>query len=392
MNCLQFLYIITKYHRLCFVGVYHQPYLIASLCSEWTQWTFQRAFIFCPHTLTAAWAFLLMSLSNRTNWRSAPYDSSTAQVTVWSMLSNAFWKSTKQLKIFLLFRRAFSAISLKARICCTVLLSFRSSPRQYGQTPQQPRSPRQYGQSLLRQAQQQPRSGLKCFICDRTGHIAKTCCYVPCQRWQDKRNADAEQRAKEENRLCRRKVHALRAQVGERDRKSEETLMKAAAFQPMTRNFTAKLEMLPGTCRQHKRVNCPQCLDIPTPAHHCQVFIAVCQDCKLHHPVVGDACQLQNKIQQMPVVDGTVEGKPVRVMRDTGCSTVVFRRSLIPAERLTGLEERCIYIDGTVRQTPVAKVEVETPYFSGTVLAVCMENSIYDLIIAKHSWCHRSTV
>jgi len=28
------------------------------------------------------------------------------------------------LKIFLLFRRAFSAISLRARICCTVLLSF----------------------------------------------------------------------------------------------------------------------------------------------------------------------------------------------------------------------------------------------------------------------------
>jgi len=32
------------------------------------------------------------------------------------MLSNAFLKSTKQLKIFLPFRRAFSAISLRARI------------------------------------------------------------------------------------------------------------------------------------------------------------------------------------------------------------------------------------------------------------------------------------
>jgi len=30
------------------------------------------------------------------------------------------------LKIFLPFRRAFSAISLRARICCTVLLSLRN--------------------------------------------------------------------------------------------------------------------------------------------------------------------------------------------------------------------------------------------------------------------------
>ena len=35
-------------------------------------------------------------------------------------------KSTKQLKIFLFFRRAFSAISLRAKICCTVLMSFRN--------------------------------------------------------------------------------------------------------------------------------------------------------------------------------------------------------------------------------------------------------------------------
>jgi len=66
----------------------------------------------------------LMSLSNRTNWWSTPYDSSTAQVTVWSMLSNAFLKSTKQLKLFLPFRRAFSAISPTMLNCWTLGLLF----------------------------------------------------------------------------------------------------------------------------------------------------------------------------------------------------------------------------------------------------------------------------
>jgi len=53
---------------------------------------------------------------------------------------------------------------------------------------------------------------------------------------------------------------------------------------------------------------------------------------------------------------------------------VVVRRSLIPDEKLTGTEEKCVLIDGTIRRTHVAKIEVETPYYSGTVLAVCIKN------------------
>jgi len=66
----------------------------------------------------------------------------------------------------------------------------------------------------------------------------------------------------------------------------------------------------------------------------------------------------------MPVAEGSLEGKPVNVLRDTGYSTVVVRRALVPDDKLTGREERCILIDGTVRYTPEAKIYVETPYFS----------------------------
>jgi len=85
----------------------------------------------------------------------------------------------------------------------------------------------------------------------------------------------------------------------------------------------------------------------------------------------------------MPVADGIVESKPVSVLRNTGCSTLVIRRSLIPDEKLTGLKKRCILIDGTIRQTPVTKIEVETPYFSETLLAVCMKEPICDLIMGN---------
>ena len=76
---------------------------------------------------------------------------------------------------------------------------------------------------------------------------------------------------------------------------------------------------------------------------------------------------------------------PVTVLRDTGCSTIVVQRSLVPEENLTGQEQICILIDGTVRRTPVAEIDIETPYLTGRVTAVCMRNPVYDLIVGNVS-------
>jgi len=63
----------------------------------------------------------------------------------------------------------------------------------------------------------------------------------------------------------------------------------------------------------------------------------------------------------MPVHKEMMNGMSVTVLRDTGCSTVVVRRSLLRDDQLTGKDEICFLIDGTVRHTPVAEVEVDTP-------------------------------
>jgi len=85
----------------------------------------------------------------------------------------------------------------------------------------------------------------------------------------------------------------------------------------------------------------------------------------------------------MPVADGSVEGTPVNVLRDAGCSAIVVRRALVSEDKLTGREERCILIDGTVRYTPVAEIYVETPFFTGITTGVCMKNPLYDLVIGN---------
>jgi len=137
----------------------------------------------------------------------------------------------------------------------------------------------------------------------------------------------------------------------------------------------------------HSIVGCEECFNKifnPQPqTHHCQALVAVCQDCGQQHPVIADACQSSCKNDDMPVSDGMLEDQPVKELRDSGYTTVVVRRSLVPEDKLTGQEECCVLINGTVRRTPVAQVHLETPCFTGTTNAVCMNNPLFHLIVGN---------
>ena len=59
---------------------------------------------------------------------------------------------------------------------------------------------------------------------------------------------------------------------------------------------------------------------------------------------------------------GSVNGHKVKVMRDTGSTTCVVKRSLVEAEQMTGTHELCMLIDGVVKRFPTAIVKINTPY------------------------------
>ena len=73
----------------------------------------------------------------------------------------------------------------------------------------------------------------------------------------------------------------------------------------------------------------------------------------------------------------------VTVLRDTGCSGIVVRKSLLNNSQFTGEEQTCMLADGSKLRVPVTQVYIDTPYFVGKVGAWCMENSMYDLIIGN---------
>ena len=95
--------------------------------------------------------------------------------------------------------------------------------------------------------------------------------------------------------------------------------------------------------------------------------------------------QIGAMMKHMPVVSGRlVKGnRAVSVLRDTGCSTCVVKSGLVDADQLTGAQQSVVLIDGTVRQFSVARVLVDSPFYVGEVEALCMPNSLCDVVIGN---------
>ena len=94
------------------------------------------------------------------------------------------------------------------------------------------------------------------------------------------------------------------------------------------------------------------------------------------------ACQ-SSICGNMPVSSGYVEGNLVTVLRDTGCSGIVVRRSKILDQNLTEKFQPCLLANGSTINAPIARITIDTPYLSGTYEAWCMESPVYDLIVGN---------
>lgn len=86
-------------------------------------------------------------------------------------------------------------------------------------------------------------------------------------------------------------------------------------------------------------------------------------ECGHKLPIVTLACDSHKSYStrsrdNFPVYNGFV-GVEVKVLRDTGCSSVVVRRDLVPKDYMTGTSKYCVLLDGTVRKFPVAKINVK---------------------------------
>ena len=86
------------------------------------------------------------------------------------------------------------------------------------------------------------------------------------------------------------------------------------------------------------------------------------------------------------VLSGKLGDKKVEVLRDTGRSGVIIRRELVDETDFTADMGHIM----TLKRAPMAKVEVDTPFYVGTVEALCLQDPLFDLIIRNVRGAERS--
>ncbi|XP_021346945.1 uncharacterized protein LOC110446230 [Mizuhopecten yessoensis] len=101
-------------------------------------------------------------------------------------------------------------------------------------------------------------------------------------------------------------------------------------------------------------------------------------------PTLSENCNIKRSgAKGMPIARGCVGDQFVTVLRDSGCSGVVVRRSFVDPGKISNRQQVCSLADATRIQVPVAELDVDTPYFRGTVDAWVLEAPLYDLIIGN---------
>ncbi|XP_060070207.1 uncharacterized protein LOC132550192 [Ylistrum balloti] len=100
---------------------------------------------------------------------------------------------------------------------------------------------------------------------------------------------------------------------------------------------------------------------------------------------LSDSCDSEGVVRRRPVTRGYVGDQLVTVLRDSGSDGIVVRRSLVEPSQMTGRTQVCYLVDKTPIYAPVAKVFVDTPFYTGHCEAWTLETPLYDLIIGNIS-------
>ena len=86
---------------------------------------------------------------------------------------------------------------------------------------------------------------------------------------------------------------------------------------------------------------------------------------------------------RLPTAVGTVNGKEVRVLRDTGCTGVVVRRSLVSDGQMLNKQSGVTLINNYKQGCPMARIYIDCPFFRGSTDALCIDDPAYDLVIGN---------
>ena len=98
----------------------------------------------------------------------------------------------------------------------------------------------------------------------------------------------------------------------------------------------------------------------------------------------GAVCCAQSNDGQIYIEVGKLNGRPVKVLRDTGCTGMTLDRALIPDSMvIPGSSGSLQMVDHTLIDVPLANVYLDSPYYKGHCKVMCVSFPVYPVIIGN---------
>ena len=137
------------------------------------------------------------------------------------------------------------------------------------------------------------------------------------------------------------------------------------------------------SCPWKSRKNPCRICNFSHPPDQCPFHKAVAKEsmaCALAPPSVCPEVDFSGKLH---LQSGTVNGVCCSVLRDTGATICAVRKRLVQPCQLLGSSVRCVSFGGREEEFPLAKVSVDSPYFSGEMTCCVLDAPIADFIVGN---------
>ena len=69
------------------------------------------------------------------------------------------------------------------------------------------------------------------------------------------------------------------------------------------------------------------------------------------------------------------------MLRDTGCTVVIVKRNLVSENQFIVKGFGVTLINDSKQKCPVARINIDCPFFRGTTDALCIDDPAHDLVI-----------
>ena len=100
--------------------------------------------------------------------------------------------------------------------------------------------------------------------------------------------------------------------------------------------------------------------------------------------VYSAVCRAQSNDGHTYLVVGKLNGRPVKVLCDTGCTGRIVDRALVPDVMvIPGSSGSLQMVDHTLNDVPLANIYLDSRYYKGHCRVMCVSSPVYHVIIGN---------